>query len=121
MSSSTPGQWIPSPEPTMRQLARCSGLASESRHDQVSGTLMATIRELRDDRFMSHADADDPGVIGWCSWVLGIRRAWRSWVPHRREMNPRWNHGKAAEAGSYNAVSDPESAKADFVLLLPRF
>src|SRR5712691_5050317 len=40
MSSSTSGQWIPCPEPISRNLARCAGVASESRHDQARGTLM---------------------------------------------------------------------------------
>lgn len=40
MSSSTSGQCTPSPEPIRRQFARWSGVASDSRHDQASGTLI---------------------------------------------------------------------------------
>src|SRR5438552_2485795 len=40
MSSSTSGQWMPCPAPISRKLARCAGVASESRHDQARGTLM---------------------------------------------------------------------------------
>src|SRR4051812_23283704 len=39
MSSSTSGQWAPSPSPMISNRARCSGVASDSRHDHASGTL----------------------------------------------------------------------------------
>src|SRR4030067_2174602 len=40
MSSSTSGQWTPCPAPTRRNLARCLGVASDSRQDHASGTLI---------------------------------------------------------------------------------
>jgi len=40
MSSSTSGQCTPWPSPMSSQLARCAGVASDSRHDHANGTLM---------------------------------------------------------------------------------
>ena len=40
MSSSTSGQCTPCPSPISRHFARCAGMASESRHDHASGTLI---------------------------------------------------------------------------------
>lgn len=40
MSSSTSGQCTPCPDPMRRRFARCFGVASDSRQDQASGTLM---------------------------------------------------------------------------------
>jgi hypothetical protein len=40
MSSSTSGQRIPEPLPMISNRERCSGVASESRHDHAKGTLI---------------------------------------------------------------------------------
>jgi hypothetical protein len=40
MSSSTSGQWTPWPVPMSRKFARCAVVASASRQDQASGTLI---------------------------------------------------------------------------------
>jgi hypothetical protein len=40
MSSSISGQRIPEPLPMISNRERCSGVASESRHDHANGTLM---------------------------------------------------------------------------------
>src|SRR5205809_772496 len=42
MSSSTSGQWTPSPSPMISKRLRCAGVASLKRHDHAKGTL--TIR-----------------------------------------------------------------------------
>src|SRR5262245_56485564 len=40
MSSSTSGQWTPCPVPIISKCCRCSGVASDNRHDHARGTLM---------------------------------------------------------------------------------
>lgn len=40
MSSSMSGQWAPSPLPMISKLVRCAGVASDSRQDHASGTLI---------------------------------------------------------------------------------
>src|SRR5262252_9429054 len=40
MSSSMSGQWTPCPVPIISKYCRCSGVASDNRHDHARGTLM---------------------------------------------------------------------------------